>query len=448
MIEATKQLEGQVAGKFVLRRKLGGDERKSVFVTDRADGSRAVIKLIAAEGLEAEKKLTQWKRGAELSHPHLLKLFEIGRCELSGTKYVYVVMEYAEENLAEVLPERGLGSEEVRETMGPALDALGYLHGKGLVNGQIRPSNFLAVRDQLKLATDSLRQAGENYGKGEQKSAYDPPEKPEATVSASADVWALGLTIVEMLTQRVPAWETSAGEPVLPKSLPEPFREIAQNCLRRDPNARWSIPQIGGRLKQPNVLPASKPVNPVAKVPEKPAPAPITDRKGLALNYGKWLPVAVVVLAAIVVLSLLLSRKSSSGNTTATSAEVPVPNTAADSTPKPNAGSGGSAKAASTASNRSGQGEIVHQALPKISPGAQRTIHGRIKLRVRVHVDQGGNVNRADMVSAGPSQYFARLTKEAAMDWKFVPSSAGERRWMLHFDLTRQGTTASAEQVR
>ena len=86
MIEATKQLEGQFVAKLPLRRHLGGDDSKSVFLTERFDGSKAVIKLVSAEGLQAEKKLSQWKRAAELSHPHLLRLFEMGRCELSGSK--------------------------------------------------------------------------------------------------------------------------------------------------------------------------------------------------------------------------------------------------------------------------------------------------------------------------------------------------------------------------
>jgi TonB family protein len=435
VIEATKQLEGQFVAKLPLRRHLGGDDSKPVFLTERADGSKAVIKLISAEGLQAEKKLSQWKRAAELSHPHLLPLFEMGRCELSGTKYVYVVQEYADENLSEVLPDRALSPEEVRQTLGPALDALGYMHAKGFVNGALKPSNFLAAMDQLRLATDGARQAGESYGKNEQRGPYDPPEKPDAPVSASADIWALGITLVEVLTRRVPAWETPGGEPVVPASLPEPFRDIARNCLRRDPNARWTVPQIVDHLKRS--VPPAKP-EPPAQVPETPT-----------RSYGKMLPIAVAALIVIVVLAMLLGRHSSSGNSTPTNAALPVP--AAEPPEKlSKPGAAHPAQEPGTALQRPQSGvnhaDVLHQALPNISPSALRTIRGKIKLRVRVHVNQTGNVTRADMVSAGPSKYFARLAMEAAHDWKFAPSTqSGERRWMLHFDLTRQGTTPSAE---
>jgi TonB family protein len=439
VIEATKQCEGQVVAKFLLRRYLGGDEKKTVFLTERADGTKAVIKLIPAEGLDAEKKLTQWKRAAELSHPHLLRLFEMGRCEMAGTKYVYVVMEYAEENLSEVLPERALTPEEARETLGPVLDVLGYLHGKGFIQGQLKPSNFLAVKDRLKLATDSARQVGEPYGKGEQRTPHDPPEKPETTISASADIWALGVTLVEVLTQRIPAWETSVGEPLVPASMAEPFREIARNCLRRDPNARWTVPQISARMKQ-------------SAVPAGPTPASaVASQTVPARNYGKLLAIGAAIVVVITGLTMLLRRQPSSSATATTVAAPSAKTEPAAPAPKPQAGraaAGNYARASQLDQGVVKQADVVHQALPKISPSAQRTISGKIKLRIRVHVDSRGNVTKSDMVSAGPSKYFARLAMEAARDWKFQPApSSGERRWMLHFDLTRKGTVASAEPV-
>jgi TonB family protein len=151
----------------------------------------------------------------------------------------------------------------------------------------------------------------------------------------------------------------------------------------------------------------------------------------------------------IVILAMLLGRRSSSGNSTPTNAALPVPPAEQpDKLSKPGAAHPAQPPAIAPRSPQAGtnQADVLHQALPKISPSAQRTIRGKIKLRVRVHVNQTGNVTRADMVSAGPSRYFARLAMEAAHDWKFIPSTqSAERRWMLHFDLTRQGTAASAE---
>ncbi len=444
MISATKESEGQVIAGFRLRQYLGGRQGTSVFLTERPDGTKAAIKLIAAEGLDAEKKLSQWKLAIDLAHPHLLRLFDMGRCEVGGIKHVYVVMENAEENLSEVLPDRSLSPREAREMLSPVLDALSYLHGKGLVHGQLKPSNILAVKDQLKLATDGLQQAGEAYAKGEQRTPYDPPEKPSASISASADVWRLGITLVEILTQRIPTWENSAGEPVVPATIEEPFRDIARNSLKRDPNARWTVPQIAARLKQVSAAPAA-PASPV-----RPQPA----------EAKNWKPAAIAVVALVLLAALALMFRKPAPKAPSPDAELAPPKAEQMETvtPKPSparpAEEGRTRQAETNTPARervtSGQGDVVHQVLPKIAPGAQRTITGKIKIRARVHVDPAGNVTRAELVNSGPSKYFARLSHEAALQWKFVPAAdnARNRQWLIRFDLTRKGTTVSADPVR
>jgi len=76
-----------------------------------------------------------WKRAAHLTHPNLLTIFDAGRCRLDDLPFIYAVMEFAEENLGEILPQRALTADEVRDVLDPALDVLVYLHGKGLVHG-------------------------------------------------------------------------------------------------------------------------------------------------------------------------------------------------------------------------------------------------------------------------------------------------------------------------
>ena len=71
-------------------------------------------------------------------------------------------MEYAEQTLSQILARRALTPDEVREMLLPTLNALAFLHGKSLVQGQLKPSNILAVDDQLKLASDTVRPAGES----------------------------------------------------------------------------------------------------------------------------------------------------------------------------------------------------------------------------------------------------------------------------------------------
>ena len=167
MIRDWKQWEGQtVNGTFLLRQYLGGSAHSAVFLTERRgrEPQRAVIKLIPADPATAGVQLSRWEATAKLSHPHLLRLFESGSCQLDKVVLLYVVMEYAEDNLAQILPHRALTPAEVRDLLEPALDALTFIHGKGLVHSRLKPSNVLAAQDQLKLSSDSLLRTGETAG--------------------------------------------------------------------------------------------------------------------------------------------------------------------------------------------------------------------------------------------------------------------------------------------
>jgi len=131
-----KTREGQVVGgKFSLRQWLGGSEHSAVFLTQQPGqpSANAAIKLIAADGAVADRQLSRWRAAAQLSHPHLMRIYEAGRCRVDGTPLLYVVMEYAEEDLSQILPQRPLAPSEVTDLLPPVLDALSYLHGQGFV---------------------------------------------------------------------------------------------------------------------------------------------------------------------------------------------------------------------------------------------------------------------------------------------------------------------------
>src|SRR5262249_20267254 len=152
----------------------------------------AAIKLVPADQASADLQLWHWKTAATFSHPHLIRLLEWGQCEIEGQRLLFVVMEYAEENLSQILPYRPLGGDEVRELLVPTLDALAFLHRESWVQGQLKPSNFLVVNDQLKLAMDTIRPVGVAPDKVTEPSIYDPPEAERGEISFASDVWALG----------------------------------------------------------------------------------------------------------------------------------------------------------------------------------------------------------------------------------------------------------------
>ena len=484
MSDTWKRWEGQIVnGKFPLLRYLGGSERCAVFLTERREGElpvKAVIKLISAAPKNGELQLSHWQQAAELSHPHLIPLYEMGRFELEDVPIIYVLMECAEENLAQVLPSRALQPAEAREMLESVLDVLSYLHRKGFVHGHIKPANIMASGDQLKLSSDDLRRAGESPDVSDYQTAYDPPEigrdvtPGSQSISPAGDVWSLGMTLVETLTQNLP--EVRIGEqrdPHLPQTLQEPFLDIARHCLHRNPEGRWTVAQIAARLQGRAPMPEARRSLPAPQRVSQPARRPTRLRSYMA-------PIAVGVawvLALILVGPRLLRRHTDAPKVPAAESEKRVVQPAPSQGPSPQAFSTKADKSRVAEQERSSkapvpvpaiihpetlheeetntvakfpagaplQGEVAHKVMPEVLQAARNSIRGTVKVRVKVNVDRSGNVEDAVLESRGPSKYFARVALEAAQLWKFKPPMIGGRgvlsSWTLQFEFTRDETT-------
>jgi TonB family protein len=491
MTEAAKKWVGQVvAGKFRLGEFVGGNELSAVFLTEyEAPGvQKAAIKLLAADSPEAAGLLARWKHAAELSHPHLIRLLEMGRCEFNETPILYVVMEYADENLSVVLARRPLGPAEARAILGPVVDALGYIHSKGFVHTRIKPANIMADEDLLKISSDGLCRIGESSGRQGKPGAYDPPEAAGGRISPAGDVWSLGMTLAEALTQRLPVWErTNQGEPALPSNLPAEFQDLARHCLRRDPQLRWSVSDIAARLlpnapaQQKQIIPSAQssfagqryvipaiiavlalaaiivgprifrhylrnpantsveqsatrsgtaPAVPVkADVKPKATITPKLSMKPAVPPPGP--PVAqsaprTAPTAAAKPAKDSTVEKLAAGNPASLPARVRLdaPPTQVRSSPSSSSPSGSSALSPERGVAR---GKVIQQVLPNASESARNTIRGTVRVSVKVRVDQSGSVTEATLDSPGPSRYFADRALKAAQLWKFAPAKMDGR---------------------
>jgi len=252
MSELWKRWEGQVIDhKYQLREFRGSTDHSSVFGAEyrTPEIRRAAIKFLAADLPHADQVLEDWKRAQKLNHEGLLTIYSVGRCRIEDMDLIYAAMEYADENLAEILPHRALTGEEAKEMLAAVVEVLVFLHVNRLAHGHIKPSNILAIGDRLKLSSDTIEPISEPREMRRKRDVYDAPEIPAAALTPAADIWSLGVTLVEALTQQ-PAFLpfNESAEPILVPAIREPFREIATNALRRDPNARWTSLDIASKL--------------------------------------------------------------------------------------------------------------------------------------------------------------------------------------------------------
>src|SRR5580704_2282830 len=427
LTDVWKQFEGRVVdGMFPLQQLLGGSEHSAVFLTKRSTNpfQKAAIKLISAQvfstgNIDEGAQLARWANSAKLSHAHLMHLFESGRGQIDDAKFLYVVMEYAEENLAQILPLRPLSPAEVKEMLPPTTEALAYLHQAGFSHGHIKPSNILAVDNQLKISADSLRKTGERDS--HTPTPYDAPEVATTGPSPAADVWSLGLVLVAIMTQQgSQTINDSEGWAKLPYKIPQPFYGIAQRCLRVDPQERCTVNEILGKPKIQTPLPS--------KAIERPA----------AKRSNIWLLLPDVV--GVMLLAVLLGRRSHQSTVPpAQTTESPASaNARAPHSPAPFHD-----KATSTQTGVA-PGRVLQQVSPDVSPGSRRTITGHVKVSVQVSVDTSGSVSQARLVSSGPSKYFANQALAAARRWKFTPAKVNGQplpsEWILRFQFGRTST--------
>jgi len=457
MTQASSLWEGQIVNnEFHLKKYLGGSDQSRVFLTEYS-GQQAAIKLISADAGNLERQLQRLELAKKLSHPHLIRVFQTGRCRLDTTDLIFAVMEYAEENLAQIVPERRLTAEEARQMLDPALEALSFLHGQGYVHGHVKPANIMASGDKLKLSSDCVCKAGEPFPIAGKPGPYDPPEAATDGTSPGADVWSLGMTLTEVLTQRLPRFNEQ-GIPVLPADIPQPFLDIVRGCLHGGSRSRLTVDDIAAHLH------SGKPL----LIEKEPARAQEKSSKQRFLVPGM---IALAIVLTIMALGLLRRQPPKSeqqpasegaGRAQQGSISPPVASptrtkpspasprsgapTATTTSPRPAAPTA-TTPPATTRSAPAG-GEVVHRVLPDVPQSALDTVQGTVRVNVRVQVDRAGNVVGTGLENTGPSKYFARLAEQAARKWKFAPSQNDRREYVLRFEFTNEDVRAAATRVQ
>jgi hypothetical protein len=392
-LELWKQWEGQsVDGVFPLERYVGGTNHSAVFET-QFQGQPAAIKLVPDSPEFIAARLAAWETAATLPHPNLIHISASGETVLGGMHCAYLVIERADENLAEVLAKRPLTSAESREMLLPVLSALHYLHSKGFVHGNLKPSNILAFGEQLKISVDSV----------------------VAGTDAAGDCQAVGVLL-----------EQALGNGDQSFVLPEPFADIAKNCRNPDPSLRWDIPRIEACFHTD--------------------PPSTTSRKSRKGWWG-FLTAGAVILGLV---AFWPTRDGQPRESAVKQAPQEAPPTPSAANPAKEAQVDAATEKAptvnSTANNakrsieeRTATLDGITQVLPKIPQAALDTINGRMRINVRVRVDGAGNVRGAVLEPPPASKYFTDRVLEAAIDWRF-PMGNISQDWLLHFELSHDQT--------
>lgn len=141
-----------------------------------------------------------------------------------------------------------------------AADALAYAHARGVIHRDIKPSNLLLDAEGVIWVTDfGLAKIEEIHDQGLTQTGdflgtlrYMPPERFQGKCDARADIYALGLTLYELVLQR-PAFESSDRlklihlinhvHPIKPReidpSIPKDLETILLKSIEKEPKERY-----------------------------------------------------------------------------------------------------------------------------------------------------------------------------------------------------------------
>ena len=246
-------------GRYRIVRKLGSGGMANVYLAEDEDlGRRVAIKILneryANDDLFIERFRREAKSAAALSHPNIVSVYDRGEAE--GT--YYIAMEVIEgRSLKELIMTRGpLPIAQALAYTHEILEALRFAHRHGIIHRDIKPHNIL-IGERLKVTDFGIARAGASQmteaGSIMGTAQYLSPEQARgAPVTASSDLYSVGIVLYEMLTGKVPFSGDSAIEIAMkhlndaPKppskirpEIPEELDQVVLRALAKNPEDRY-----------------------------------------------------------------------------------------------------------------------------------------------------------------------------------------------------------------
>ncbi|MFN3995799.1 MAG: protein kinase domain-containing protein, partial [bacterium] len=209
--------------------------------------------------LESIKKIHELSKIKDFP-VYLTKILDYGFDE--ELKSYYVVEEYcAYGDLLKFIKEQNIEEQHLRTFIYQMNEALNYLHSNEIVHCDIKPSNILikslnplifSITD-YNIASYKPKEVDIKLTSFKLTPAYASPERFTNIITPSSDYWALGITLIEMITKRNPfeniepnliAYKILTQGIEIPATIKEPYKTLIKNLVIPNPNKRWTYKQL------------------------------------------------------------------------------------------------------------------------------------------------------------------------------------------------------------
>lgn len=337
MAEVTQ--DSLLDGRYRILQRLGSGGMADVWLAEDTHLQRRVaLKVLHARFVQDREFVERFRREAEaaagLQHPNVVSVFDRG--DVDGT--YYIAMQYLEGRSLKQLIDGGLSPEQAAGLIRQVLEGARFAHRNGVVHRDLKPQNVIVDGDGKATVTDfgiaragvsEITQTGSVMGTPH----YLSPEQAQGQdVTASSDLYSIGVMLYEALTGRVPfegdsavavAMKQVSQAPQHPSTInPEvspALDAVVMRALEKEPGQRFQsadafIAALDAALRDPGGgaegTAAFAPLPPVVATPSEPV------AEGYEEERRRWI---WALVAAAVLIGLLIGFALTRDTTT----EVP-----------------------------------------------------------------------------------------------------------------------------
>ncbi len=248
----------RLGGRYEVRQHLGGGGAGDVWLAVDTSLERFVAVKVMRNLTDKDYQRfdAEIRAQAPLSHPSIVRVFDTG----THDEAPFLVLAFVDGHpLSKLMDDGPLPVDKVATWGEQIADALAHAHEHGVVHRDVKPSNVLIDEEGRAHLTDfgiAHRPGGERLTATDGfigSAAYVAPEQVDGSeVTAAADVYGLGLVLLESLTGR----QEYTGSPIeaamarlhrapqIPTDLPKPWPRLLADMVATDPSERPSAGQV------------------------------------------------------------------------------------------------------------------------------------------------------------------------------------------------------------
>ncbi len=237
-----------------------------------------------------ERFLNEGQIIAQLKHPNIVTVFDVGSDCIDNIEYNFLAMEYLEGGDLQSSTETGMDTYHVLEVIDRIADALQLVHEQGIIHADVKPANILFRSNGCPVLADFGISRRQSYHRANSHSdvlytspVYASPELIQALdYDQRTDIYSLGIVMYQLLTGKKPYKGESEIE-MIANSIREPVPLLPDhlNALQ---------PLLDGMLaKKPvNRIPQARQISQFIQqfIRENPAPDTTSHRKTKLIDTG------------------------------------------------------------------------------------------------------------------------------------------------------------------